>query len=467
MKMKFAYAIRDGNSSLIQVCTDRFRGCLSTWRGAGSVALTSNQTAPDRDGCKSLFSAIGFFAPLASTLLAILLLAPPPGIAQARVQLPHTALTPEDIAVIINDSDPLSRQIGSYYQKARHIPEGNVIHLEFPTGHSALSREEFQQLKAEIDQMVPAHVQAYAVAWTLPYRVDCMSLTSALAFGFDESFCSPGCGPTQASPYFNSSSVDPAGDHQLRPAMMLAGVDFEQVKALIDRGIAADHSFPHGSAYLVITPDKERSVRANYFELAAKELAGVFPIEILETEAISDRHDVLFYFTGSVHVPQLHTLDFLPGALADHLTSAGGQLTDSNQMSSLRWLEAGATASYGTVVEPCSHIQKFPFPAIAMFHYALGASAIEAYWKSVAWPGEGVFVGEPLARPFAPELRQISAGQYELHVFSPSDRRLRFERSRSAAGPFKPLAQRPRLRRGVNTVRFNFAETEGYLRLRW
>jgi hypothetical protein len=249
--------------------------------------------------------------------------------------------------------------------------------------------------------------------------------------------------------------------------MMLAGVDFEQVKALIDRGIAADHSFPHGSAYLVITPDKERSVRANYFELAAKELAGVFPIEILETEAISDRHDVLFYFTGSVHVPQLHTLDFLPGALADHLTSAGGQLTDSDQMSSLRWLEAGATASYGTVVEPCNHMQKFPFPAIAMFHYALGASAIEAYWKSVAWPGEGVFVGEPLARPFAPELRQIRAGQYELHVFSPSDRQLRFERSRSAAGPFKPLAQRPRLRRGVNRVRFNFAETEGYLRLRW
>ena len=25
---------------------------------------------------------------------------------------------------------------------------------------------------------------------------------------------------------------------------------------------------------------------------------------------------------------------------------------------------------------------------------------IEAYWKSVAWPGEGVFVGEPLARPW-------------------------------------------------------------------
>jgi hypothetical protein len=176
---------------------------------------------------------------------------------------------------------------------------------------------------------------------------------------------------------------------------------------------------------------------------------------------------VLFYFTGLAEVPQLHTLDFLPGALADHLTSAGGQLTDSMQMSSLRWLEAGATASYGTVVEPCSHIQKFPFPAIAMFHYALGESAIESYWKSVAWPGEGVFVGEPLAQPFAPELREIRAGQFELHIFSPRQRRLRMEQSLSAVGPYKPLAQRPLISRGANIIRFNFAEKEGYLRLQW
>jgi len=32
-------------------------------------------------------------------------------------------------------------------------------------------------------------------------------------------------------------------------------------------------------------------------------------------------------FTGLPQVPQLETLRFLPGALADHLTSVGGQLT--------------------------------------------------------------------------------------------------------------------------------------------
>jgi len=399
-------------------------------------------------------------------LLIALLFRPLPVDAQVRIQLPRTALTPDDLAVIINDDDPLSRQIGDYYQQARHIPAANIIHLHFPPGRNILSKDEFQQLKAQIDQLTPAHVQAYAVAWTVPYRVGCMSLTSALAFGFDEGYCSSSCGPTKPSPYFNSPSLHPATDHKFRPAMMLAGANFEHIKALIDRGVAADHSFPEGRAYLVITPDKARSVRSTYFEQTAKELAGVFPIEVLETDAITGHDDVLFYFTGLAHVPQLDTLDFLPGALGDHLTSSGGQLTDSSQMSSLRWLEAGATASYGTVVEPCNHMQKFPFPGIAMFHYALGASAIEAYWKSVAWPGEGVFVGEPLAQPFAPALREIHPGQFELRIFSPRERRLRIERSNSAAGPFKPLARQPRLRRGANIVRFNFAETEGYLRLR-
>ncbi|SOD39910.1 TIGR03790 family protein [Nitrosovibrio sp. Nv4] len=431
------------------------------------MTVVNDQTAPCGVGCKSPFSAIKLLVSSAIALLVILVFVPLRADAQARIQLPRTGLKSDDIAVIVNDNDPLSRQIGRYYQKVRHIPAGNMIHLQFPSSRNTLPRDEFKQLKAEIDRKTPAHVQAYAVAWTLPYRVDCMSLTSALAFGFDENYCSASCGPTQSSRYFNSPSLDPVSDHNLRPAMMLAGTDFEQVKALIDRGVAADHSFPDGRAYLMITPDTARNVRANYFELTAKELAGVFPIEILETEAISDRDDVLFYFTGLSRVPQLDTLDFLPGALADHLTSAGGQLTDSSQMSSLRWLEAGATASYGTVVEPCNHMQKFPFPAIAMFHYALGASAIEAYWKSVAWPGEGVFVGEPLAQPFAPDLRRIRDGQFELHVFSPRDGPLRFEQSRSAAGPYKPLAQQSRLRRGPNTVRFKFAETQGYLRLRW
>ena len=70
-------------------------------------------------------------------------------------------------------------------------------------------------------------------------------------------------------------------------------------------------------------------------------------------------------------------------------------------MSSLRWLEAGATGSYGTVVEPCNIPGKFPDPVVMMKHYLAGETLLEAYWKSVLMPGQGLFIGEPLARPYA------------------------------------------------------------------
>jgi hypothetical protein len=63
-------------------------------------------------------------------------------------------------------------------------------------------------------------------------------------------------------------------------------------------------------------------------------------------------------------------------------------------------LSAGATASYGAVEEPCNFTQKFSKASVLIDQYYRGATLIEAYWKSVQWPGQGLFVGEPLAKPF-------------------------------------------------------------------
>ena len=114
-----------------------------------------------------------------------------------------------------------------------------------------------------------------------------------------------------------------------------------------------------------------------------------------------DAHDIMIYQTGVANVDGLDSLGFMPGALADHLTSFGGDLNaKKGQMTALRWLDAGATASYGTVSEPCNYWQKFPNPSVLLKWYASGATAIEAYWKSVAWPSQGLFIGEPLAAPY-------------------------------------------------------------------
>jgi uncharacterized protein (TIGR03790 family) len=88
--------------------------------------------------------------------------------------------------------------------------------------------------------------------------------------------------------------------------------------------------------------------------------------------------------------------------LADHLTSFGGIFDKPHgQMTAMSWIDAGATASYGTTSEPCAHLQKFPNPQALLLFYVQGASALEAYWKSVMWPQQGLFIGEPLAAPFS------------------------------------------------------------------
>jgi len=309
------------------------------------------------------------------------------------------------LAVIVNDADPLSRRIGAYYAQQRHIPEKNLIHVSFAAGRPDMTRGEFEQVMATVNARVPPSVQAYALTWSEPYRVGCMSITTAFAAGYDEAFCARGCKATRPSPYFNTDSRRPHEDYGWRPAMLLAGRRFDDVKALLDRGVAADGTRPRGTGYLVSTSDAARNVRSRFYPGIMLMQSDRFEFELIKTNTVSYRYNVMFYFTGLTRVSGIDTNRFLPGAIADHLTSSGGQLTDSKQMSSLDWLEAGATGSYGTVVEPCAFTQKFPRPDIVIDRYLDGETLLEAYWKSVAWPGQGVFIGEPLAAPF----REISS----------------------------------------------------------
>ncbi len=311
------------------------------------------------------------------------------------------ALSAKQLGVIVNDADPLSRKTAQYYQQQRNIPAQNMIHVSFTPGQSSLSVSKFKQIKQKVDQLTPTHIQAYALTWMHPYRVGCMSITTAFAAGYNEKFCARGCKKTFKSPYFNNLDDLPFDRYKWRPTMALAGENFSQTKALIDRGKASDYTRPQGSAYLLKTSDHLRSTRAVFFPKITNAFKGLWTTHILNQDFITGQEDVMFYFTGMTHIKHIHTNQFLPGAVADHLTSTGGVLSGGSQMSIIEWLKAGATGSYGSVIEPCNFVQKFPRPGIMMHFYLRGNSLIEAYWKSVAWPGQGIFVGEPLAKPFA------------------------------------------------------------------
>ena len=312
-----------------------------------------------------------------------------------------STLGPEHVALVINDADPSSVRAGDYYRLARGIPPENVVHVSIKNAPNRLSLAEFTRLQTDIEAQLHANEQVMLLAWTAPYAVECNSITSALTLGFDAKQCVDTCGVGKPSPYFDSASKKPFEDLHIRPAMLLPNDSFMRTKALIDRGMQSDAGIFRATAYYLTTSDANRNSRASFFPPTGLSIprAGLAIMNMRSDKLVGAR-DIMIYQTGLANVDSLDTLGFLPGALADHLTSFGGDLAGNGQMSALRWLDAGATASYGTVSEPCNYWQKFPNPAVMLKWYVSGATAIEAYWKSVAWPAQGVFIGEPLAAPY-------------------------------------------------------------------
>ncbi|MEL7450227.1 MAG: TIGR03790 family protein [Pseudomonadota bacterium] len=349
---------------------------------------------------------------LATALLAMASL---PSSAEAKVELPVQRLLPEHVALVINENDPYSVAIGGEYARQRGIPDDNVIRVRFAV-QANMPRKAFNRVKGLVDAATPPGVQAYALAWTQPFKVACMSVTSAFALGLDESYCAKGCRDTRRSVYFDSDTRRPFDELGVRPAMSLAASDVAGGRALIERGLSADHSWPEAPAYLVRTSDKRRNVRAYRYSTLARQWQGEADIRVVSEQEMAGVEDILFYFTGTARVQGLERNGFVEGAIGDHLTSAGGRLTSDKQMSALRWLDAGTSGSYGTVVEPCNITGKFPDPAIVIERYLRGETLLEAYWKSVAMPGQGVFIGDPLTAPFAGARVSIDDGQRTLQT---------------------------------------------------
>jgi uncharacterized protein (TIGR03790 family) len=389
--------------------------CLS------SLLTISNSAAQAQTSSPAVQQAVIQTAEAASAANAAASAAPLPPVVRkpAWVQVPRISgrLQAVDIGVVINTNDPLSVRVGQYYINARRLKAKQVLRLNVPA-RPVLTPEEFESLRAAINKRFGSATQALALAWTVPYAVGCNSITGALALGYDAELCKNGCAMSRPSRYFNSPSSKPFKDFSFRPAMLLAARNFEDAKALIDRGVAANGQLsqrgrPPASVLMLSTDDVPRRVRmALYPPAGLVREVGIDVKTVPEAELLTSKQ-VLLAITGSIAAKVTPKPDWVAGALADHLTSYGGDLLGQHgQGTVLDWLESGVTASHGAVSEPCNHLQKFPHPQVLLLHYLQGSTAIEAYWKSVLWPQQSLFVGEPLAAPFelkAPTPTQFSA----------------------------------------------------------
>lgn len=349
-------------------------------------------------------------------------------------QVPWRWIEADQLLVVANTRDSQSVDIADEYMERYGIPSANRFDVSF-TKSDVITDTNFNPVRTSIMNYLQSHssFQAIVVTWTSPWRVshgsevEGMGVTSAITFGFDPDYYNSHgdvCVPTAWSPFYEKDMSKPYTSYGLRPTMMLAGAKAQDVYDVIDRSQDAKSTFPLTKGYLVRTTDDNRSVR--YPQMVDANDFWIYPFALNidyfdnsngdpDDNSLSDRTDVLYYFTGLASVNYMDTLTFVPGAVADHLTSYGGQLTNSgSQMSILRWLEAGASGSYGTVAEPCNFTEKFTKVDDFLESYYQGAPLIAAYWQSVQQPGEGVFVGDPMAQPYAPRTRMNGAGQVEL-----------------------------------------------------
>lgn len=328
-----------------------------------------------------------------------------------------------NVIVVVNQNSTNSVQLGNDYCQQRGVPPQNLLRMTNWTGGSVdWAPADFQtQLLNPLLAMITSRgltnqAQYVLLSMDIPYRVTDGSnedgTTSALFYGFKTNgapvsgFASCSLPDNTSNSYayselpFEQATPDTATTNSFL-AMMLTDTNLADAENTLLRGVESDYSYPTQTVYLEKTSDTARNVRFVEFDNSVFEnqVAGNDAVQRIDGDS-TDFTNLFGLQTGLANF-DLETNAFVPGGLGDSLTSFGGYiLEDSGQTPALAFLESGASGSYGTVVEPCNYTQKFPDP-LDYFYQTRGFSLAEAYYQSVLNPFQGLFVGEPLAAPFA------------------------------------------------------------------
>jgi len=338
-----------------------------------------------------------------------------------------------NLAVVVNQNSTNSVELGNYYCEQRGVPPQNVLRINWTGGNTAWTTSDFDtKLRTPLTTMLANRqltnqIEFVLLSMDIPYRVTettgawatsgANSTTAALFYGFKPDGCSSNCpaglpscnlAPASANPYagsegiFRSTPLLPATSNSWL-VMMITASNLAQAKQIVNNGVSGDGNFPTQKVFLAKTTDGDRNVRYSTFDNAVFDarLRGNYSVQRTNSDLAVNLGTLLGYQTGMYYYP-VAPASFVPGAMADNLTSYGGTLFEANGGQSLLWnvLEAGAAASYGTVVEPCAYLEKFPSPQ-NYFYQARGFSIAECYYQSLTNPYQGILVGEPLSAPFA------------------------------------------------------------------
>ncbi len=393
--------------------------------------------------------------------------------------LAHAGGGPMNVLVLYNADEPEAGDVARYYADARSIPDAQlcgvagidplVQSMTF-ADYAALVQPRFRECLAAVPES--GEIDYIVTIRGLPYRVDIpdgysASLEAMLQIdgGVDSDGAEIDGQPQRlGSGYYLASVDNPAfvggtaedGDfavsnpysasYQSAPAVVRAnkqprafhaardwvsrgadlsghfyvvtrldGFDYDDARDLVDRGSAADGTFPEAELLCMAGADDARGARDPECEFTARMLAaaGLAGTWVSPHDPTLSGHTVAAYFTGAADLTNgIAGESYVPGAIADNLTSYGAVPQNffcsddgvtcpasESQTSIARFIRAGATGAHGTVNEPLNNV--FPLASTLLFYtfgYNLGESQLFAL-RYVYW--QNLFLGDPLTTPYA------------------------------------------------------------------
>lgn len=306
------------------------------------------------------------------------------------------------VLVVANSLSPGSLELASQYRHSRNLPPLNLLTVTTPIA-TTIDPAQFQEtilkpLRQRLKLLDAEAIDAVVLCRDVPYRVGTVSATTAIMFD-GEANIRPAHGYFRQECAFDASI--PFHGEKRRLATVLSGYSAADALALLDNSRVRYAAARDAGRVYFCDGAGPRGVRNAQIPAAIAMLAtaGVRCDHVPEAQ-VRGREDILVLCTGAETV-QLAGNRFVPGALADNLTSFGGCLLDpAGQTSILAFIQYGACGAYGTLSEPTNDLKRwadYTLPA----RYLAGATLGEAYLQTVRDWRFGVVVGDPLAAPFA------------------------------------------------------------------
>jgi len=339
----------------------------------------------------------------------------------------------DQVLLVVNRADPVSRQIADYYRPRRSIPAANVCYLD------TTSQEEipWAAYKSQIEDPVAAclrraslaeKVLYVALTMGVPLKVDGpgsglaserASVDSELALLYGKLHGAPfNRAGAVANPFFMKRG-EPFR-HPRFPIYLvarLAAYDLAEAKAMIDRSLAA-----RNRGKFVIDLSNTGDQPGNGWLRTAAILLPANRVLIDETaRVLYDQRDVIGYaaWGSNDENRRRRALGFqwLPGAVAMEFVSTNARTLarppddwtflgwaekqhlfgGSSQSLAADYIHQGATAATGNTYEP--YLTGCARPDYLLPAYFDGRTLAESYYLSIPWLSwQGVLIGDPLGR---------------------------------------------------------------------